>query len=178
MRTRPFHYARQWLLTYGWLSIHSISGVNFVATEFQRTKTPSVASMSLGGGVSNALDSAIVRVSPTTCITPFTRPKTPCLSFSSSTPASLLSSLLETITRTLSIALPLASRKPLPLAPPPSPTRRLPSRTLVQASTSGLLASTSSLLLTTDRLRASPELPWPPHMLPASSLTSLVSIAP
>jgi len=56
------------------LPVHSISGVNFVATEFQRTKTPTVASMSLGGGVSNALDRAIVQVSLTTCIKPFTRP--------------------------------------------------------------------------------------------------------
>jgi len=62
--------AHLWILP----SFHSISGVNFVATEFQRTKTPSVASLSLGGGVSNALDSAIVRVSPVNCIKPFARP--------------------------------------------------------------------------------------------------------
>ena len=46
------------------LHFHSISGVNFVASEFQRTKTPTVASLSLGGGVSNALDAAILQVSP------------------------------------------------------------------------------------------------------------------
>ena len=40
--------------------IHSISGLNFVATEFQRTKSPSVASLSLGGGTSNAVDNAVV----------------------------------------------------------------------------------------------------------------------
>ena len=46
--------------------IHSISGLNFVATEFQRTKSPSVASLSLGGGTSNAVDNAVVRVRLTT----------------------------------------------------------------------------------------------------------------
>ena len=47
-------------------AIHSISGLNFVATEFQRTKSPSVASLSLGGGTSNAVDNAVVRVRLTT----------------------------------------------------------------------------------------------------------------
>jgi len=37
-----------------------IAGVNWVATEARRTGKPSVASMSLGGGVSPALDSAVV----------------------------------------------------------------------------------------------------------------------
>lgn len=39
-----------------------ISGLNFVATEFQRTGTPTVASLSLGGSVSNAVDSAVLRL--------------------------------------------------------------------------------------------------------------------
>ena len=56
------------------LPIHSISGINFVASEFARTRTPSVASMSLGGGVSNALDNAIVRVSSLAYIKPFAHP--------------------------------------------------------------------------------------------------------
>lgn len=43
-----------------WASlVHSISGLNFVFADFNRTGTPSVASMSLGGGISNALDSSV-----------------------------------------------------------------------------------------------------------------------
>jgi hypothetical protein len=42
--------------------IRSISGLNFVAADFNRNGTPSVASMSLGGGISDALDSSVVRV--------------------------------------------------------------------------------------------------------------------
>jgi hypothetical protein len=43
--------------------IRSISGLNFVATDFKRTGSPTVASLSLGGGISNAVDNAIVQVS-------------------------------------------------------------------------------------------------------------------
>jgi subtilisin family serine protease len=58
-----------------WASpIHSISGLNFVASEFQRTGTPTVASLSLGGGTSNAVDSAVVRVRLTIWVKPFIRP--------------------------------------------------------------------------------------------------------
>ncbi|KAF9791980.1 serine protease [Thelephora terrestris] len=39
-----------------------ISGLNFVATDFQRTGTPTVASLSLGGGASNAVDTAVIRL--------------------------------------------------------------------------------------------------------------------
>ncbi|KAF9647222.1 serine protease [Thelephora ganbajun] len=39
-----------------------ISGLNFVASEFKRTGTPTVASLSLGGGISNAVDNAVVRL--------------------------------------------------------------------------------------------------------------------
>jgi len=39
-----------------------ISGLNFVASEFKRTRTPSVASLSLGGGVSNAVDNAVLQL--------------------------------------------------------------------------------------------------------------------
>ena len=48
------------------LPIRSISGLNFVVSEFQRIGTPTVASLSLGGGISNAVDSAILRVSLST----------------------------------------------------------------------------------------------------------------
>ena len=59
----------------GWApSIHSISGLNFVASEFQRTKTPSVASLSLGGGASNAVDNAVLQVRHMTWIKPLIRP--------------------------------------------------------------------------------------------------------
>lgn len=40
-----------------------ISGLNFVAAEFLRTGAPTVASLSLGGGVSNAVDTAVLRLS-------------------------------------------------------------------------------------------------------------------
>jgi cerevisin len=39
-----------------------ISGLNFVATDFKRTGSPTVASLSLGGGISNAVDNAIVQL--------------------------------------------------------------------------------------------------------------------
>ena len=53
--------------------IHSISGLDFVASEFERTKTPAVASLSLGGGASNAVDNAVVQVRLVIWTKPFTR---------------------------------------------------------------------------------------------------------
>ena len=41
---------------------YSIAGVLWVAEEARRTGKPSVASMSLGGGPSDALDKAVVTV--------------------------------------------------------------------------------------------------------------------
>jgi len=53
---------------------HSISGLNFVASEFKRIGTPSVASLSLGGGASDAIDKAVVNVKPPALIKPFVHP--------------------------------------------------------------------------------------------------------
>ena len=158
------------------LHVHSISGVNFVATEFQLTGTPTVASLSLGGGVSDALDNALVQVSHQR-IPSCSSVTIPRSSSSSLTPALPLSSLRETITRMLSTTRPLVSNKPLPLLLPPLPTPRLLSQTSVRALMSGPLASTSFLLTTTDRSRPFPELRWPPHMFLVSSLISSVSTA-
>jgi len=40
----------------------SIAGINWVAQEARRTGRPTVASINVGGGVSNATDAAVVAV--------------------------------------------------------------------------------------------------------------------
>jgi hypothetical protein len=122
--------------------VQSISGLDFVAKDFNRTRTPSVASMSLGGGLSTALDSAVTRVSLVVIHFRISLVLIPGFSFSSLPLASPSLSLQETIMRTLSTPpLPVLNKQSLS-QPRPLMTPRLPSQTLVPVSTSGLLVST------------------------------------
>ena len=156
--------------------IRSISGLVFVHNEFNRTRTPSVISMSFGGNYTIALDIALSFVSLMTTDISIVRVH-PWLLFRSLTPASLLSSQQETIIKTLPLYPPLVFRQQSPSQPRPLTTPKPTSPILVPVSTSGLLALMWSRLISTTRLYSLLEHLRPPHTFQVSSLIYSASTA-